>query len=103
MDVLGRDGKTHRLDDRNPPHVYRDGEDNGVATQTEETLWSEIKSLRGEREEMRRLLSELVDPDPCWFDHHGSCQAHDLQNPCPHEQAKKLLAEQNTGEGERTS
>jgi hypothetical protein len=53
-------------------------------------------------EEMRRLLNELVDPDPCWFDHHGACQAHGLQNPCPHEQAKKLLSEQNTDEGERT-
>jgi hypothetical protein len=46
MDVPGRDGKTHRLDDRNPPHVYRDGEDNGVATQTEEALWTEVVSLR---------------------------------------------------------
>lgn len=38
------------------------------------------------------LLEELVDPDPCWFDHHGYCQAHSLHmKPCPHERAKELL------------
>lgn len=43
-----------------------------------------------------KLLAELADPDPCWFDHHGGCQAHgcfDFQpGPCPHQAAKDLLA-----------
>lgn len=45
-----------------------------------------------------QLLADLVDPDDCWFDHHGGCQAHgylDLEQGllCPHEEAKRLLAE----------
>jgi hypothetical protein len=43
------------------------------------------------------VLADLVDPDPCWFDHHGGCQAHGYLSLepgelCPHEQAKRLLA-----------
>lgn len=42
-----------------------------------------------------QLLQELVDPDDCWYDHHGYCQAHNLHEaPCPHEQAKQILREQ---------
>jgi hypothetical protein len=42
------------------------------------------------------VLADLVDPDPCWFDHHGGCQAHGYLSLepgelCPHEQAKLLL------------
>lgn len=45
-----------------------------------------------------QLLADLVDPDDCWFDHHGGCQAHgylDLEPGllCPHEEAKRLLVE----------
>lgn len=44
--------------------------------------------------DLRGLVEELIDPDPCWFDHHGYCQAHKLhEKPCPHERAKDLLAE----------
>lgn len=44
----------------------------------------------------RWLLEELIDPDPCWFDHHGGCQAHGFLDStpgelCPVEQAKRLL------------
>ncbi|WP_395109803.1 hypothetical protein [Actinomadura sp. SCN-SB] len=38
------------------------------------------------------LLRELVDPDDCHFDHNGFCQAHGFSPPCPHAQAKTLLA-----------
>lgn len=40
-------------------------------------------------------LRDLVDPDPCYFDHHGYCQAHSwLQSGrCPHARAAELLAE----------
>lgn len=41
------------------------------------------------------LLTELVDPDPCRFDHHGGCQAHATGREdytCPHADAKTLLA-----------
>lgn len=44
----------------------------------------------------RELLEALVDPDPCWFDHHGGCQAHGWLEPdpgavCPQERLKALL------------
>ncbi|MFI2663382.1 hypothetical protein [Micromonospora carbonacea] len=47
--------------------------------------------------DVRGLIADLVDPDPCSFDHHGYCQAHawfETDPPCPHERAKKLLADQ---------
>ncbi|MEU0624915.1 hypothetical protein ABZ329_29160 [Streptomyces rubiginosohelvolus] len=46
------------------------------------------------------LVSDFVDPDPCWFDHHGYCQAHGwaATDPgCPHSRAKALGLEE-TGE-----
>lgn len=44
-----------------------------------------------------KLIADLADPDPCWFDHRGGCQAHgylELQHdePCP-----QALAQQLTG------
>lgn len=45
----------------------------------------------------RDLLESLVDPDMCWFDHHGGCQAHgylglEPGEVCPQEQLKAILA-----------
>lgn len=44
---------------------------------------------------LRELLEHLTDEDPCWFDHHGYCQAHgwmETEPRCPHARAKELLA-----------
>lgn len=46
--------------------------------------------------QLRRLVAELVDTDPCSFDHAGGCQAHGFLSlepgqMCPHEEAKRLL------------
>lgn len=44
------------------------------------------------------LLRSLVNEgDPCWYDHHGGCQAHgylslELGEKCPHAEAKEILA-----------
>lgn len=48
-------------------------------------------------DQIKQLLRDLTDPDDCWFDHHGGCQAHgylSLQpgEKCPHAEAKELLA-----------
>jgi hypothetical protein len=45
----------------------------------------------------RDLLESLVDDDPCWFDHHGGCQAHGYLSLepgelCPQAELKALLA-----------
>jgi hypothetical protein len=44
----------------------------------------------------RGLLEDLVDDEPCWFDHHGGCQGHgylSLQHgeTCPQAELKTLL------------
>lgn len=41
----------------------------------------------------RAILADLTDPDPCWYDHHGYCQAHAwlaTTPACPHARAKAL-------------
>ena len=40
------------------------------------------------------LIRDLTDPDDCWFDHNGGCQAHGYLSLgpgelCPHEEAKR--------------
>lgn len=57
-----------------------------------------ILSLVRQLAQRDALLRELVDPDPCRFDHHGGCQAHGHLEPepgeaCPHAAAKALLRE----------
>ncbi len=54
--------------------------------------------------QLMRLIRDLVDADPCWFDHHGGCQAHGYLSlepgeKCPHAEAKEILAayEADTG------
>ena len=42
------------------------------------------------------VMADLIDADPCWFDHHGGCQAHGYLSlepgeKCPHARAKELL------------
>jgi hypothetical protein len=46
---------------------------------------------------VEREIRELTDPDPCWLDHRGGCQAHGYLSlkpgeVCPHAEAKELLA-----------
>lgn len=45
--------------------------------------------------ELRALVADLADPDPCNLDHHGYCQAHFwlTEGRCPHARAADLLAE----------
>lgn len=55
----------------------------------------EINDLRATVAELHGLIRDLADPDPCWFDHHGYCQAHgwmDTEPPCADGRAQKLLA-----------
>lgn len=54
-------------------------------------------------EKAEALLRDLVDPDDCWFDHNGGCQAHGYLSLepgelCPHAEAKSLLAALNPPE-----
>ncbi|MGI6878805.1 hypothetical protein [Microbacterium sp. gxy059] len=45
-----------------------------------------------------QLVRDLIDPDECWFDHNGGCQAHgyfSLQpgELCPNAEAKAWISE----------
>lgn len=47
-------------------------------------------------ERMAECLRDMVDEDPCDFDHHGGCQAHGYISlgpgeECPHAEAKRIL------------
>lgn len=55
-----------------------------------------------DNEKLLDLLESLVDPDDCWFDHNGGCQAHgyiSLQpgQICPVREAKDLIVELRNG------
>jgi len=45
------------------------------------------------KKETIELLEDLLDPDPCEFDHHGNCQLHGWSGdkPCPQKRLKELL------------
>jgi hypothetical protein len=50
--------------------------------------------------ELLELVRDFLDPDPCWFDHHGYCQAHgwfDTDPACPHGRARRLLDDPEEG------
>ena len=50
-----------------------------------------------ERNRLRELIACLADNDPCWFDHHGGCQAHGYLSltageRCPMAEAQEIVA-----------
>lgn len=50
--------------------------------------------LRDEAMRLALLVDELRDPDDCWYDHHGYCQAHAwmaTHPTCPHKRAREIL------------
>ena len=73
-----------------------------VAIEEIRRLRSEVERLsadeaHGEIHDLVALIGDLADEDPCYFDHHGGCQAHgylSLQpgEVCPQEEAKDVIA-----------
>ncbi|MBF6289290.1 hypothetical protein [Nocardia cyriacigeorgica] len=65
----------------------------------------EQRAMAHELAQLRQLVRDLTDPDECWFDHHGGCQAHGYLSLepgelCPHAEAKQLIAEWETNTDE---
>lgn len=57
---------------------------------------SERDECRAKSAELMQLVDEMRDPDPCWYDHHGYCQAHgwmETDPRCPHARAGDLFVE----------
>ncbi|MBE4761765.1 hypothetical protein [Streptomyces caniscabiei] len=60
----------------------------------------ERDQARAEKSSLLELVDDLRDPDPCWYDHHGYCQAHGwtATDPrCPDARAAELFAGCATG------
>ncbi|MER7131204.1 hypothetical protein [Streptosporangium saharense] len=53
----------------------------------------DVTDLVVEVEQLRELIAALTDPDPCAYDHHGSCQTHGQGSDpyCAHGRAQALL------------
>lgn len=54
-----------------------------------------VCKLEAQNKVILEALVNLLDPfkdDPCYYDHHGYCQAHFVSNPCPVEAAKEAIA-----------
>lgn len=50
-------------------------------------------TLSRQRDQAINLLRDLVDDEPCDYDHHDYCQSHRLYaRPCFHAQAIELIA-----------
>lgn len=54
------------------------------------------------------LLECFVDPDECWYDHHGGCQAHGYLSlqpgmVCPQLELKQLLEKYKEKESDEAS
>ncbi|HEY3480300.1 MAG TPA: hypothetical protein VGL02_15485 [Streptomyces sp.] len=54
----------------------------------------DVKFLLEQLDQLEGLVKDLADPDPCYFDHHGYCQAHgwtDTDPKCPDGRAQQLF------------
>jgi hypothetical protein len=79
LDLIRRASQAER-DDRATSELYE--EERARAARAEAALT-----------QAREIITDLTDPDPCWYDHHGYCQAHGwfaTEPACPHARAKAL-------------
>lgn len=53
---------------------------------------TELSALKARHARACELLAEFDHGDPCLFDHHGNCQAHDCTNGCVVADALEFLA-----------
>lgn len=88
---LSEDGKGTLLG------VHFDEFDRWLAAHDAEVRASLLAEQGAPEAKLKQLLADMVDPDPCWFDHHGGCQAHgylslEPGDKCPHQEAKELLS-----------
>jgi hypothetical protein len=64
-------------------------------------------AVRPEIERLLTLIRDLADGEPCWFDHHGGCQAHGYLSlepgeRCPQGEAQELVAALDAAKEERS-
>lgn len=61
-----------------------------------DTVHVHMAGIEAERDELRALVADFVDPSDCRYDHHGYCQEHGWlqEGVCPNKRAKQLLEDQ---------
>jgi hypothetical protein len=55
---------------------------------------ADLAAARQQLDQVRELVDDLTDPDGCYYDHHGYCQAHgwmETDPACPQLRAKLWL------------
>ena len=65
---------------------------------------AEVAELKAKIAESQAIVAELLDPDPCNWDHNHSCQAHGFYyipqgETCPNERGRQYLAASSPVEG----
>jgi len=66
----------------------------------------QTERLQHEIEKLKYLIRDLSDNEPCWFDHHGGCQAHGYLSlkpgeKCPMGEANAIAQALASGGGEK--
>lgn len=79
------------------------------AVETRENANAVSVRVEMENRELRRVAGVLadalratLDPEPCWYDHNGRCQAHGVTKPCDVAEARSALAVFDTLTEEKT-
>ena len=61
--------------------------------QQPDSLVDAVGRVRDHIAQLKYIIHDLIDPDPCRYDHNDNCQSHSLaERPCPHEVAKRAIA-----------
>jgi len=71
-----------------------------TVSETTGRVWAVITAAMAEKDaeiaRLREALEGLIDDDPCWYDHHGYCQAHYVTSPCEMAIARQALKPEST-------
>lgn len=84
--------------DRYPDEPYPDSEFDAdrltIEGHAHAVLEAVLPLLRQRYKPVIDILTDLTDPNPCWYDHHGYCQEHGWMTtdpPCAQKRAKEWL------------
>lgn len=80
-----------------------DAEDYGELKQAYDALLAERDALREAGDALAEAAENDADPDPCWTDHHGLCQAHSLTDPCTNAELLRTAAAWRVATGRKES
>lgn len=90
--------------DNDPTHREWTAEEDWTQVQADAAFTAnareDVKLLLDRVAELEKLVKQLADPEACWFDHHGHCQAHGwphAEPSCPDGRANKMFPPVESG------